>query len=241
MTSWRARSELRALTLVGLMACGSPSASADDTASTESGESPQPTAPSQICLEYIDCIQRLHPQSLSTVTEAYGAGGSCWAAGNALAEACSAACSDAVDELCDGDAPMTGGQGSTTQSDTTPDLTTSGGDPSESSSSGPQCPNPANGSWDACVDASGLPIRGACDGGAGTCVGGAVVGNGLCTVIDCADTCDCFAPPPTGTAEVLCLEILKGGGTACVLDCSNGQTCPDGMLCERGLCFHGPL
>jgi hypothetical protein len=33
--------------------------------------------------------------------------------------------------------------------------------------------------------------------------------------------------PPTGDATVTCV----GTPTGCVLDCSNGETCPDGMEC----------
>ena len=49
--------------------------------------------------------------------------------------------------------------------------------------------------------------------------------------------CDCFAPPATGDAVVTCAAVLQGGGTACVLSCGGGETCPDGMECLSGTCF----
>jgi hypothetical protein len=55
-----------------------------------------------------------------------------------------------------------------------------------------------------------------------------------CAVLDCVDACDCPAVPATGTAPVTCDDILVGGGTACFLDCSDGQTCPDDMQCIFG-------
>jgi hypothetical protein len=52
-----------------------------------------------------------------------------------------------------------------------------------------------------------------------------------CAVVDCVDECDCPDPPATGDAPVTCGDILFGGGTACYLDCSNDEECPDGMQC----------
>lgn len=65
-------------------------------------------------------------------------------------------------------------------------------------------------------------------------------GYNVCFISECEDACDCFAPPATGTAPVVCAEILDGGGTGCALACDNGETCPDGMECQSGLCFHPP-
>jgi hypothetical protein len=55
-----------------------------------------------------------------------------------------------------------------------------------------------------------------------------------CAVVDCIDACDCPAAPATGDAPVTCDDIIAGGGTACYLDCSDGQTCPDDMQCIFG-------
>jgi hypothetical protein len=43
------------------------------------------------------------------------------------------------------------------------------------------------------------------------------------------DASDC-APPSSGTAEVAC-GAITGTAPECHLDCSEGQSCPDGMLC----------
>ena len=67
-----------------------------------------------------------------------------------------------------------------------------------------------------------------------------VEGANVCMISGCEDECDCFAPPPTGDAPVVCADILEGGGFACALSCAAGETCPDGMECLSGLCFHNP-
>ncbi|GEM_PF-1850638 len=61
---------------------------------------------------------------------------------------------------------------------------------------------------------------------------------GVCAIIGCEDDSDCFAPPANGDAPSVCLPgIVMGGESACVLDCSTGQTCPDDMTCQNGVCF----
>lgn len=48
----------------------------------------------------------------------------------------------------------------------------------------------------------------------------------------CEDVCECWAAPATGTAAVTCVPLVDGDPKkTCVLDCSNGETCPDGMEC----------
>jgi hypothetical protein len=43
---------------------------------------------------------------------------------------------------------------------------------------------------------------------------------------------DCPDAPMTGDAPVICENITEGqAGNECALDCSSGQTCPDGMSC----------
>lgn len=54
-------------------------------------------------------------------------------------------------------------------------------------------------------------------------------GTGVCGLLDCADDGDCSAPG-SGDATPVCLGLMNGG-TACALDCSMGQTCPNGMVC----------
>ncbi|KIG11996.1 hypothetical protein DB30_02148 [Enhygromyxa salina] len=53
----------------------------------------------------------------------------------------------------------------------------------------------------------------------------------------CDDTCDCWAPPEDGEAEVACSSLIPGDQGVCVLDCSGAKACPSGMICtdEVGL------
>jgi hypothetical protein len=49
----------------------------------------------------------------------------------------------------------------------------------------------------------------------------------------CGDATDC-ATPATGDATVVC---AGQGGDQCLLDCGNGETCPDGMECQSIMAF----
>lgn len=121
---------------------------------------------------------------------------------------------------------------------------------SSSSGGGAVCDPPVVGEWNSCIDDSGEIDNTLCNwigdpDGTGflTCLSAppkALEGGNVCTIRGCRDTCDCFEQPATGTAEVVCAEILSNGETACGLDCSRGQTCPDGMECASGLCFWPP-
>ncbi|PRQ05489.1 hypothetical protein ENSA5_02170 [Enhygromyxa salina] len=51
----------------------------------------------------------------------------------------------------------------------------------------------------------------------------------------CADECDCWAPPADGHAPVACIALAPGDDGTCVLDCSGGQTCPSGMICDGAI------
>jgi hypothetical protein len=57
-------------------------------------------------------------------------------------------------------------------------------------------------------------------GGAGT--------NGYCT----DTTCPTCVPAP-GVAPVICITVT--GYSLCALDCSAGQTCPTGMVCDTAI------
>lgn len=60
----------------------------------------------------------------------------------------------------------------------------------------------------------------------------------VCSVFDCVDDCDCMAAPGGGTAPVVCSATTLPGQSACILDCSAGQTCPPGMACiNNQLCM----
>jgi hypothetical protein len=172
---------------------------------------------------------------------------------------------DGTDEVT-GAASSTGPAGSSTGAASTSG-SSSGGlvstGPAESSSSGaavdssssssggaPVCELPVVGEWNACVGEDGEIDNTLCNwigdpDGTGflTCLSAppkALEGGNVCTIRGCRDTCDCFEQPATGTAAVVCAEILSNGETACGLDCSSGETCPDGMECASGLCFWPP-
>ncbi|MBX7077703.1 MAG: choice-of-anchor J domain-containing protein [Nannocystaceae bacterium] len=53
---------------------------------------------------------------------------------------------------------------------------------------------------------------------------------GVCSEPDCTMPSDCPEAPATGDAPVACGDIGLGAAS-CYLDCSAGQTCPDGMEC----------
>jgi hypothetical protein len=94
-----------------------------------------------------------------------------------------------------------------------------------------------------CVDPPATGVYGDCvDVGTSACGGGAdpicLVDDpdnsttGVCAFQGCLTDCDCPAVPVTGTAPVTCGPIVADSDeNACFLDCSAGQTCPDGMTC----------
>jgi len=103
------------------------------------------------------------------------------------------------------------------------------------------------GEWNACVGEDGDTDNTLCNWvgtGCGTgfiaCLTSGMDGANVCFISGCRDTGDCFAPPATGTATVMCAEILGDGGTGCALDCADGKICPDGMICSDDLCFWPP-
>jgi hypothetical protein len=76
-----------------------------------------------------------------------------------------------------------------------------------------------------------------------TCVGGTDATTGtteVCAAGSCVDpVVDCPVAPETGDASVACQDIDGEMGDECVLDCSMGQTCPDGAVCtEAGYCAY---
>jgi len=71
---------------------------------------------------------------------------------------------------------------------------------------------------------------GDCDLGL-TCVSDTEGTFGWCGTLDCADDTECQPPPATGDAPAACIDVNGMGFIACALDCSMGQTCPDGMTC----------
>ncbi|MCA9709372.1 MAG: hypothetical protein KDK70_26255 [Myxococcales bacterium] len=55
---------------------------------------------------------------------------------------------------------------------------------------------------------------------------------GACIDVTCTDIGDCPLAPPGGTAVVVCTDITGEGLNECIIDCSGGQTCPTGMVCN---------
>ncbi|MCR9159243.1 MAG: hypothetical protein ACE37F_09005 [Nannocystaceae bacterium] len=165
--------------------------------------------------------------------------------------------SSTTDDASTSAGPTTTGESTGAQSTTSGEAGSSSSDgPGDSSSGGggsstgnpnacdPQVP----GEWNACIDENGSTDNTLCNwmglsgpsGFIGCLTSSQTKGANVCMISGCEDVCDCFAAPETGDAVVECAEVLEGGGRACVLNCSNGEACPDGMSCEGGLCFHLP-
>jgi hypothetical protein len=122
---------------------------------------------------------------------------------------------------------------------------TSGAEGSSSTGNPSACDPPVVGEYNACLGKNGNIDNSQCNYlgsgasvGTVSCLNGPTEGSNVCMIRDCVDDCDCFNPPATGDAPSVCRETLKGGGTACVLACDEGQTCPDDMTCDGGICFH---
>ncbi|MBK8263708.1 MAG: hypothetical protein IPK80_20520 [Nannocystis sp.] len=129
----------------------------------------------------------------------------------------------------------------TTTSSTTDDLT--------GTTAAPGCDPPVVGNYYDCTPEVGKVDNKLCMWiGSGQSVGyvSCLSSSGIpdavtCTIIDCVDDCDCFDQPPTGTAISTCRAMATSEGeSACVLDCSAGKTCPDGMECSNDICFWPP-
>lgn len=135
--------------------------------------------------------------------------------------------------------PGDGGTGSSDPGTTSGESGDAGGDDDSTTSSGDDggaCGAPdgaygdcVNGSVDACGDPSAGCLV---DDNTGPSIG-------VC-FRECADDCDCWDAPASGTAPAVCAPVLAGGAGACVLDCSQGQSCPTDMACNTdfGLCVY---
>jgi len=158
-----------------------------------------------------------------------------------------------------GEDPTSGGAASSSEGGNEDDSSSGGGAESTdegmmdstsagSTGSGMTCDPVVPGEFNACVDDMGNVDNTLCNWvgnpdftGMVSCLTSSKVETAnVCMIAGCEDVCDCFAPPATGDAEVVCADILADGGTACALACDQGQTCPDGMECLSGLCFHNP-
>lgn len=136
------------------------------------------------------------------------------------------------------------------------DTSSSGG----SSSGGPppecmiddECPNNEICDGGACVDAcsgswgmgsygyclsdyGGFDTTAQCGAGNLCIYWGNPIGQTACSTQSCTTACDCPAPPATGNAIVTCGQLTEAmTPNDCYLDCSNGETCPDGTTCNGG-------
>jgi hypothetical protein len=89
------------------------------------------------------------------------------------------------------------------------------------------------GTYGTCLDdLGGVDVQGMCGPGHACIADAYLYETTACSVQWCATTCDCPAPPATGSAIVTCASITNGdASTDCYLSCENGETCPDGMEC----------
>lgn len=64
-----------------------------------------------VCQDYIDCTGATSPETLGTVADTYGEGGSCWESAS-MAETCEEACASAMEDLAEQypEEPACGGQ-----------------------------------------------------------------------------------------------------------------------------------
>jgi hypothetical protein len=62
-----------------------------------------------------------------------------------------------------------------------------------------------------------------------------------CSEQNCMFDGECTVPA-TGDAEPVCADVNLDGVTDCYLDCSGGETCPDGMICVQDFaCLWEPM
>lgn len=143
----------------------------------------------------------------------------------------------------------TGSTGSTTAPVTTSGTTSgasagSTGPDTGSTTADPNCP-PVKGQYNDCTDDKGKVDNTLCEwmgtgeNGYITCLNSAgIMGASTCSLVNCEMDCHCFNQPATGTAKSVCRPMATDkGDSACILDCSEGATCPDGMVCDNDTCF----
>jgi hypothetical protein len=66
-------------------------------------------------------------------------------------------------------------------------------------------------------------------------------GHATCLELGCANAAACGPAPATGNAPVTCADVTGDGTGDCILSCSMGQTCPDGMTCVFDFLCMWPL
>lgn len=93
---------------------------------------------------------------------------------------------------------------------------------------GSACGEPLAGQWGDCINGNAQ----ACGNEEASSLANSTMNPawGTC-ILSCEDRCDCWAAPEGSGAQPECAPVLPGGALACVLDCSDGEQCPDGMNC----------
>lgn len=110
-----------------------------------------------------------------------------------------------------------------------PTTSTTGEPEPEPETAGSACGDPLAGQWGDCINGNTQ----VCGNEEASCLANSTTAPswGTC-ILPCEDRCDCWAAPMGGSAEPACEPVLAMGELACVLSCSDGQTCPDGMRCR---------
>ncbi len=84
---------------------------------------------------------------------------------------------------------------------------------------------PPDGAYGPCEECNEMEI----------CVGGQMQPSGVCGVL-CNGDADCPSPPGGQDIAPECQPVNGDGTMVCVLPCNNGEGCPDGMICDVGVC-----
>lgn len=128
------------------------------------------------------------------------------------------------------DGSSTGGSSSSDGGTTSGSSGSSGG--SGGSTTGGCVPSGA-GNYADCLAEDQTISNAVCANAAATCIVNDVANPfiGACAVQNCVDACGCPPHPGTGTAPVTCEDLTGDALPECWLDCSGGDTCPDGMQC----------
>ncbi|HWB76678.1 MAG TPA: hypothetical protein VG755_17050 [Nannocystaceae bacterium] len=100
-------------------------------------------------------------------------------------------------------------------------------DPMDNSTCVPNMGDP----WGDCLNDGMTDVTANCAEEESTCIidNGMPATVGVCAELGCTTDADCYDMPGTGTAAPICTDL--GFGNVCILDCSGGETCPDGMDC----------
>ncbi len=101
-------------------------------------------------------------------------------------------------------------------------------EPEPEPETGSACGEPLEGGWGDCINGNAQ----ACGNEDASCLANSTMNPawGSC-ILPCVDVCDCWAAPEAGAAQPACAPVLAAAARACVLDCSAGERCPEGMRC----------